>query len=135
MIEFKQRILGEIQYIIDEEGTAEERERSLLKHMETVREKEFSVSPWKNYYLEQLITLAEQKGVAVFICLPPVRREIYEDKAGKEYLQSNKAFIENVCRSHDNVGLIRLTMTKYVTHATILVSLVIVQALNHIESN
>lgn len=35
----------------------------------------------------------------------------------------------------NNVGLIRLTMTKYITHATILVSLAIVQALNHMEYN
>ena len=86
MTESGQRILGEIQYSIDEEGTAEERERSLLKHMETVRENEFSVSPWKNYYLEQLIILAEQNGITIFICLPPVRREIYEDESGREYL-------------------------------------------------
>ncbi len=102
---FEQHILGEIQHI-GTKGTEEQRERSLLKQMKFVRENEFSVSPWKNYYLEQLITLAEQKGVTVFICLPPVRREIYEDEAGREYLQSNKAFIENVCRSHDNVVLL-----------------------------
>lgn len=70
IIEFKQRILGEIQHI-GTKGTEEQRERSLLKQMKFVRENEFSVSPWKNYYLEQLITLAEQKGVTVFICLPP----------------------------------------------------------------
>ena len=106
MTEWEQRILGETQYGMGKEGTAAERERSLLKQMKFVRGNEFSVSPWKNYYLEQLITLAEQKGITIFICLPPVRREIYEDEAGKKYLQLSKAFIENVCLSHDNVVLL-----------------------------
>jgi len=105
MTEWEQRILGESQHM-GKEGTEEQREHNLLIQMKFVRENEFSVSPWKRYYIERLLTLAEQKGITVFICLPPVRKEIYEDEAGREYLNSSKSFVEDVCRSHDNVVLL-----------------------------
>ena len=104
--ELKQRRLGETVYKMDRENTAEERENSLLKRIKTVRENEFSVSPWNRYYLERLVTLAEENDIAVLICLPPVRKEIYEDDSGKEYLYLYKTFIEDVCRSHSNVIMI-----------------------------
>ena len=104
--EWKQRILGEIPYNMGREGTAEQREQNLLKKMNFVSNNTFHASERSTCYLEQLITLAEQNKITVFISLPPVRKEIYEDEAGKEYLQSSKEFIEDVCSSHDNVVLL-----------------------------
>jgi len=106
MTEREQYILGEIPYSIGSEGTPEQREVGLDKKLKFVSDREFSVSSWNSYYLEQLITLADQNEMTVFICLPPVRREIYEDDSGREFLNASKAFIYDVCASHDNVVLL-----------------------------
>ncbi len=106
MHEWEQRILGEIPYDIGGKGTAEKRERNLSSNMEFVRENEFHASEWSTYYLEQFMTLAKQNGTTIFVCLSPVRQEIYEDEAGRRYLNSSKAFINDVVDSHDNVVLL-----------------------------
>lgn len=104
--ERKQRILGENPYNIGREGTAEEREQNLINEMKFVNNNTFDTSAWSTYYLEQLITLAEQKGTAIHICLPPVRQELYEADAGRAYLQASKLFIKDIVDSYDNVFLL-----------------------------
>ena len=106
MTEMKQQLLGEIPYNISNQGTVQEREQDLINQLDFVNKNTFNTSEWNLYYLEQLITLAEQKGTVIYICMPTVREELYDEEAHKEYMAATRVFIKEVCQSHDNVGLL-----------------------------
>lgn len=104
--ERKQQLLGEVPYNISNQGMAEEREQELINQLNFVNDNTFDTSEWSVYYLEQLITLAEQNGTVVFVCMPTVRKELYDEEAHKDYLHATKIFIGEVCSSYDNMVLL-----------------------------
>jgi DNA repair photolyase len=83
--------------------------------MQYVRENEFHVSKMNNYYLEKIIEEAEKRGITVFICFPPIIKELYDDNIGNEHLSLCRSFLEGVASSRESVIL--LTKDFYVVTA------------------
>lgn len=98
--------LGSHRNIGKQFSLAEVQEAELLSAKAFVAENKFYVSKWNSYYLEKFIQEAAKEETIVFICFPPVHKELYEGEAFNGYLRSCKSFIENVAYSHDNVILL-----------------------------
>lgn len=76
------------------------------EHKDLVKSNEFVVSKLNLYYLDMFLRVCERNDIKVFLCFPPILKELYEQEIKGNYLRSYESFLRDKSRYYTKAILV-----------------------------